>query len=433
HDQPPRDDHERNHHDRRQGAAQGGPRARRAALRRGHGLPVVQPLRPPDRARERHPRPHQGARHEEGRRRARGARAARAGRRRRAGGQAARAALGRSAAARRDRPRARHEAQGHALRRADERARPGDDQRGPRRHGGARAGGHDDDRRHPRDGLRAQGRRPGHLHGRRPHRRRGRARRVLHPSPERSREGLPVQAHHPLTARPPRAHKARGNTQNTEEEAMRHTRMRAGVRAGAAAVLALGHCNSGSPSSPGGSGDGDATGDGVPWTVATDVTLDGSPTFDAMSQRGKVIVGVKEDQPNLGYLDATTNERTGFDVDIARWIAASLGFDEADIEYKAIASANREQSIVNGDIDYYVGTYSITDKRKEQIDFAGPYFITGQGILVRADDDAISSEADLNADTTVCSATGSTPIQNIRENYPEVPTVEFDLYSACVE
>lgn len=214
---------------------------------------------------------------------------------------------------------------------------------------------------------------------------------------------------------------------------MRNTRFLTGVSVAAAAVLALTACNSGTPSSPGGSGDGDGTGSELPWTVATDVSLEGSPTFDAMTDRGGVIIGVKEDQPNLGYLDATTNERTGFDVDIARWIAASLGFDEDDIEFKAIASANREQSIVNGDIDYYVGTYSITDKRKEQIDFAGPYFITGQGILVRADDDAISSEDDLNADTTVCSATGSTPIQNIRENYPEVPTVEFDLYSACVE
>ncbi|MFE6997762.1 glutamate ABC transporter substrate-binding protein [Microbacterium sp. NPDC057659] len=206
----------------------------------------------------------------------------------------------------------------------------------------------------------------------------------------------------------------------------------------AAAMLALTACNSGSPSNPGGTGgsEGDAGGDKTPWTVAKDVKLDGSPTFEAMQKRGKVIVGVKEDQPGMGYLDVTTQERSGFDIDTARWIAASLGFDPSDdskIEYKAIASANREQALVNGDIDYYVGTYSITDKRKEQVDFAGPYFITGQGLLVAADNDTIKSEKDLNKDTTVCSATGSTPIQNIRDNFPGVPTKEFDLYSACVE
>lgn len=213
---------------------------------------------------------------------------------------------------------------------------------------------------------------------------------------------------------------------------MRKTRITGAFAGVAIAAIALTGCNSGSPTSPGAAGGGDEESTGALWEVASDVSPEGSPTFDAITERDKVIVGVKEDQPGLGFLDATTNERTGFDVDIARWIAASLGYDEDKIEYKAIASANREQAIVNGDVDYYVGTYSITDARKQQIDFAGPYFITGQGLLVAADSD-IASEDDLNADTRVCSATGSTPIQNIKANYPEVPTEEFDLYSACVD
>lgn len=162
------------------------------------------------------------------------------------------------------------------------------------------------------------------------------------------------------------------------------------------------------------------------------VELEGSPTFDAMKDRGGVVVGVKEDQPGLGAIDVVTGERTGFDVDIARWIAASLGFDESQIEYKAIASTNREQAIMNGDIDYYVGTYSITDGRLRQIDFAGPYLTTGQSLLV-AKGSRIRSEQDLGPDTKVCSATGSSPIQNIKAKFPQVPTTEFDVYSACVE
>jgi glutamate transport system substrate-binding protein len=215
---------------------------------------------------------------------------------------------------------------------------------------------------------------------------------------------------------------------------MRRTRTLAGIGIAAVALLALTACNSGSPSDPGAGTGGEEGGEESTWfEVATDVELEGSPTFDAIKERDKVVIGVKEDQPGLGFLDVTTNERTGFDVDIARWIATSLGYDEDKIEFKPIASANREQAIVNGDVDYYVGTYSINDKRKEQIAFAGPYFITGQGLLVAADNEDIKSEADLSADTTVCSATGSTPIQNIRTNFPEVPTKEFDLYSACVE
>ena len=215
---------------------------------------------------------------------------------------------------------------------------------------------------------------------------------------------------------------------------MRRTRTLAGIGIAAAALLALTACNSGTPSSTGapeGGDEGEAS-SSTPWTVLTDVSIDGSPTFDRIESSGTIKVGVKEDQPGLGYLDPVTGDRTGFDVDIARWMAASLGVDPEKIEFQAIASANREQAIVNGDIDYYVGTYSITDKRKDQIDFAGPYFETGQGLLVGADSE-ITGVDDLVAGVKVCSATGSTPIQNIKDNYPEVTPVEFEKYSECVE
>ena len=68
-------------------------------------------------------------------------------------------------------------------------------------------------------------------------------------------------------------------------------------------------------------------------------------------------------------------------------VAAQLGFSADKIEYVAIPSANRETEIAAGNVDYYVGTYSITDTRKEKVDFAGPYFIAGQDLLVKADDD----------------------------------------------
>lgn len=172
----------------------------------------------------------------------------------------------------------------------------------------------------------------------------------------------------------------------------------------------------------------------VSQTTATDVTVAGSPTFDKMKQRGKVVIGVKEDQPGLGLKDPTTGQFSGFDVEIARLIAAKLGFDpQSKIEYKPIPTASREQAIVNGDIDYYVGTYSITDKRKEQISFAGPYFIAGQDLLVRKDDTTITGPETIKG-KKVCSATGSTPIQRVRDQALTEPgnIVEFKTYSECV-
>ncbi len=87
---------------------------------------------------------------------------------------------------------------------------------------------------------------------------------------------------------------------------------------------------------------------------------------------------------------------------------------------------------MNGDIDYYVGTYSITPAREQLISFAGPYFVTGQGLLVAADDDTITGEDALTADDIVCSATGSTSIQRIKDETP-AQTKEYDTYSTCVE
>ena len=189
-----------------------------------------------------------------------------------------------------------------------------------------------------------------------------------------------------------------------------------------AGALALGACGK----------EGDSGDEGTKVDVAADVKVEGSPTFDKMKDRGKAIVGVKEDQPNLGYKDPTTGEYSGFDISIAKLIAAKLGFGDDKIEFKAIPSANREQAIINGDIDYYVGTYSITDKRKTQISFAGPYFVAGQDLLVRKDDSSVTGPDSL-AGKKVCSVTGSTPIQRIKDEYKKAQTIEFEKYSQCVD
>jgi glutamate transport system substrate-binding protein len=99
-----------------------------------------------------------------------------------------------------------------------------------------------------------------------------------------------------------------------------------------------------------------------------------------------------------------------------------------------VQSAGREAAITNGDVDYYVGTYTINDKRKAQVAFAGPYFVAGQDLLVRKDDSTITSKDTLKG-KKVCSVTGSTPIQNVRDNQLTEPEniVEFQAYSQCVE
>lgn len=167
------------------------------------------------------------------------------------------------------------------------------------------------------------------------------------------------------------------------------------------------------------------------YTVKTGVDLAGSKTWDRIKKNGKLVIGVKADQPNLGYQDPGSKKYSGFDIEIAKMIAADLGFDESKIEYKTIQSANRETAISGGQVDYYVGTYTINDERKKSVSFAGPYFVAGQDLLVKKGS-GIKSTGDLKG-KKVCSATGSTSIQRIKEgNYGAEP-VEYDSYSLCVQ
>ncbi|MEV5505700.1 glutamate ABC transporter substrate-binding protein [Streptomyces orinoci] len=168
------------------------------------------------------------------------------------------------------------------------------------------------------------------------------------------------------------------------------------------------------------------------YRVATGVDLTASPTWRRARARGHLVVGAKEDQPYLGEKDPATGTYSGFDIEIARMMAASLGFDPKTVVFTTIASANRETALQNGQIDYYVGTYTINDLRKRQVGFAGPYYLAGQSLLVRKNEQGINGPADL-AGKRVCSATGSTPLMRIRRDYPKAQAVAYDTYSICVD
>ncbi|MFV0127006.1 glutamate ABC transporter substrate-binding protein [Streptomyces sp. HMX112] len=168
------------------------------------------------------------------------------------------------------------------------------------------------------------------------------------------------------------------------------------------------------------------------YRVAEGFRLPDSPTWNRAKRRGHLVVGAKEDQPYMGEKDPATGRYSGFDIEIARMTAASLGFDPAGTEFRTIASANRETALQNGQIDYYVGTYTINDNRKKLVGFAGPYYLAGQSLLVRAGDDDIRGPRDL-AGKRVCSAAGSTPFQRMEADHPEADLVAYDTYSVCVD
>ncbi|MGW0751190.1 glutamate ABC transporter substrate-binding protein [Streptomyces sp. NPDC002587] len=156
---------------------------------------------------------------------------------------------------------------------------------------------------------------------------------------------------------------------------------------------------------------------------------DGGASGDA--KKDKIVVGIKFDQPGLG-LKTPDGKYTGFDVDVAKYVAKELGYQPDQIEFKQAVSAERENLLANGDVKFIVATYSINDKRKEKVDFAGPYFLAHQDLLVRADDTSITKAEDLNK-KKLCSVTGSTSAQNVKTKLaPEADLLEQGGYSECL-
>jgi len=158
-------------------------------------------------------------------------------------------------------------------------------------------------------------------------------------------------------------------------------------------------------------------------------------TMAKINQAGKIRVGTKFDQPGFG-LKGLSGKPEGFDVEIAKIVAKALDVPEDKIEYTETPSTVREQVIQQDKVDIVVATYTINDKRKAVIDFAGPYYIAGQSILVKAADTAITGPDSFKDGTKkVCSVTNSTPATNIEKYLGDKAKqlVLFDIYQKCVD
>ena len=92
----------------------------------------------------------------------------------------------------------------------------------------------------------------------------------------------------------------------------------------------------------------------------------------------------------------------------------------------------REDAIANGTVDIIVATYTINDTRKEKVSFAGPYYVAGQSLLTLKENTDIQGVDDI-AGKKICTVSGSTPEQNLLENYPDAEVVPFGAYSDCLE
>ncbi len=156
----------------------------------------------------------------------------------------------------------------------------------------------------------------------------------------------------------------------------------------------------------------------------------------ALKDKGTIIVGVKYDQPLFGV--NTPSGVEGFDAEIAKLMVEGIfqdGDPDSHIEFQEAVSANREPFLQNGEVDMVIATYTMNEERDQVVDFAGPYYNTGQQLMVpEGNPSGIQSPEDLNtADMTTCSVEGSTSLQNFQELAPDADTITFDTYTKCAE
>ncbi|MGW1430174.1 glutamate ABC transporter substrate-binding protein [Streptomyces sp. NPDC002431] len=165
--------------------------------------------------------------------------------------------------------------------------------------------------------------------------------------------------------------------------------------------------------------------------LAVTATACGSDKDGGSGDSKKITIGIKIDQPGIG-LKTPDGKYTGFDIDVATYVAKELGYDAKDIVFKETKSADRETAIDRGDVKFIAASYSINDERLQKVDFAGPYLLAHQDILVRADDDSIKSPTDLN-NKKLCSVVGSTSAQNVKDKLaPKAKLQTYGGYSECL-
>lgn len=146
---------------------------------------------------------------------------------------------------------------------------------------------------------------------------------------------------------------------------------------------------------------------------------------------GHLTIGIPFDEPGIGVQDGTSYK--GFDVETATYVAKALGVPPENIKWVKANGADREQLLESGGADLIFSTYSITDARKQVVDFAGPYFTAHQDLLVRRNEEEITGPETLNG-KDLCTVAGTTSAANVTARYQgRINLKVLPTYTDCVK
>lgn len=159
--------------------------------------------------------------------------------------------------------------------------------------------------------------------------------------------------------------------------------------------------------------------------VADEADIAANEWASKVKESGVLRVGGTRTSFLFSQLDETDEGLRGFDAGLYQLLARYIFGDETKFELTQVDSSTRESVLQSDQVDAVFATYSITDKRKEVISFAGPYYTSRQAVLVKAGNTEITG-VDSLAGKTVATQSGSTGPDILAEFAPEAVVQEFE-------
>ena len=153
-------------------------------------------------------------------------------------------------------------------------------------------------------------------------------------------------------------------------------------------------------------------------------------TLDEIKEDGKIKIGVFSDKNPFGYVDEN-GEVQGYDVVFAKRLAKDLLGSEDDVEFTYVEAASRVEYLQSAKVDVILANFTVTDERKEKVDFALPYMKVALGIV--SPDNALIKSVDDLKDKKLIVVKGTTAETYFTENYPDIELVKFDEYQEAYD
>lgn len=166
--------------------------------------------------------------------------------------------------------------------------------------------------------------------------------------------------------------------------------------------------------------------------VADAATVASSTWASKIRQAGTLRLGGTQTSNLFSLLNEKDGRLRGFDAGVAQLLARYILGPGAQVQFTQVTSSTREQVLINNQVDLVLATYSITPARAEKVAFAGPYFTSQAGVLVKANNNAIRSHNDL-AGKKVATQAGSTGPAILAQHAPKAVVQEFQTHQEALD